>query len=318
MAYLIGTDEAGYGPNLGPLLVAASVWRVPDERHDDCLYGQLSKLVTPSPKDTQRLAIADSKQLYRPPHNLSRLQHGVHASLASLGRYPTTWHELWRVAAPHTLAIMETIPWYRDFDGEPLTEWIGDPLLPWQERWDECTRAAGVELIELRAVAVFSHEMNRGIRAAGSKGAVLSGVTLDLVADCVRQLPPGAVRVVCDKHGGRNQYAGLLQTRFDDRLVRVRTEGRAESVYKLGTASQPLEVAFRVGGESFLPSALASMLAKYLREQAMKALNAFWCRQVPGLAPTAGYPVDARRFKASIESCQKKLGIDDDLLWRCR
>ena len=28
MRYLLGTDEAGYGPNLGPLVVAASAWEL--------------------------------------------------------------------------------------------------------------------------------------------------------------------------------------------------------------------------------------------------------------------------------------------------
>jgi hypothetical protein len=28
MLYLLGTDEAGYGPNLGPLVVAATLWKV--------------------------------------------------------------------------------------------------------------------------------------------------------------------------------------------------------------------------------------------------------------------------------------------------
>src|SRR6478672_1637839 len=31
MGILIGMDEAGYGPHLGPLVVAASAWYVPDE-----------------------------------------------------------------------------------------------------------------------------------------------------------------------------------------------------------------------------------------------------------------------------------------------
>ena len=31
MGILIGMDEAGYGPNFGPLVVAATAWEVPDE-----------------------------------------------------------------------------------------------------------------------------------------------------------------------------------------------------------------------------------------------------------------------------------------------
>ena len=50
-------------------------------------------------------------------------------------------------------------------------------------------------------------------------------------------------------------------------------------------------------GEEFLPTALASMTAKYLRELSMRAFNEFWCARVPGLRPTAGYPGDAPRFK---------------------
>src|SRR4051812_5849586 len=34
MGILIGMDEAGYGPHLGPLAVAASAWYVPDEIWD--------------------------------------------------------------------------------------------------------------------------------------------------------------------------------------------------------------------------------------------------------------------------------------------
>ena len=51
---------------------------------------------------------------------------------------------------------------------------------------------------------------------------------------------------------------------------------------------------------------------------AMQALNAFWRRRVPGLQRTAGYPADARRFKADIASAQAALGIDDRTLVRAR
>ena len=70
--------------------------------------------------------------------------------------------------------------------------------------------------------------------------------------------------------------------------------------------------------ERFAPAALASMAAKYLRELSMHAFNAFWCGHVADLKPTAGYPVDARRFKAAISNTQRKLGIADEVLWRVK
>jgi hypothetical protein len=124
--------------------------------------------------------------------------------------------------------------------------------------------------------------------------------------------------VQCDKHGGRNGYLPVLQTVFPEYLVEVVRESRAVSIYRWGPRDRRIEFRFSVKGESFLPTALASMFAKYLRELAMRAFNAFWQAQSVGLKPTAGYPVDAKRFFADIASKVRELDIDSDLLWRCR
>ena len=68
----------------------------------------------------------------------------------------------------------------------------------------------------------------------------------------------------------------------------------------------------------FLPTALASMTAKYLRELSMRAFNEFWCAHVPDLRPTAGYPSDSRRFRQAIADKQRELRIDDHAIWRNR
>jgi hypothetical protein len=73
-----------------------------------------------------------------------------------------------------------------------------------------------------------------------------------------------------------------------------------------------------MNGESFMPTALASMTAKYLRELSMQAFNEFWCAHVSDLRPTAGYYRDAWRFKKDIAVKQRELGIDDHLIWRNR
>ena len=110
MAIIIGTDEAGYGPNLGPLLIAATVWRVPDEQLDGDLYQLLAPVVGASVKDDSRLVIADSKELYKPQGSLERLEQGLLAAIkakhvwesAPSSSVPSNWREVWDGLAPQT------------------------------------------------------------------------------------------------------------------------------------------------------------------------------------------------------------------------
>ena len=86
MAYLIGTDEAGFGPNLGPLVVSATVWHVPDGTRFDELYRLTEDAIAPSPGQVGSgtapcVAMADSKALYRPGKGLGNLEYGVLAAM---------------------------------------------------------------------------------------------------------------------------------------------------------------------------------------------------------------------------------------------
>jgi hypothetical protein len=130
--------------------------------------------------------------------------------------------------------------------------------------------------------------------------------------------PPTATFAVCDKHGGRNFYAALLQHHFSEHWIEPVHESRAESRYEWGPPDARTCVAFRTNGERFLPTALASMTAKYLRELSMRAFNEFWSAHIADLRPTAGYPKDSRRFRQAIATKQRELRIDDHVIWRNR
>ncbi len=80
---------------------------------------------------------------------------------------------------------------------------------------------------------------------------------------------------------------------------------------------RPVRITFmpRADQASF-PVALASMVSKYLREALMREFNAFWQRHVPGLKPTAGYPLDAARFFAEIRAALEGLGLSERQVWR--
>lgn len=323
MPYLIGTDEAGYGPNLGPLVISATAWQVPDNVRADDLYNLLENTVAPSANRPGRnglqcIAIADSKLLYQPGKGIRHLERGVLAALAALRRRPVSWREAWDALSPDSVACLDSIPWYSAYNAPLPVDDDPSQRDATAEMFADGLAASGIRLLELRSRVVFEEEFNRLIDRHGTKGETLSQLSLALVAQVVASLVGGPVSVVCDKHGGRNRYSRLISAHFPDWLVEVYSETRDLSLYRFGPPDCRTEIRFCTRAECFLPAALASMASKYLRELAMIALNEYWCGQVPGLVRTAGYPGDARRFKEAIAAIQATLGISDQAVWRGR
>jgi len=246
------------------------------------------------------------------------LERGLLATLALLNRQPTTWREMWDALSAESTDRPPSVPWYDGYDGPVPVDADPAQIPSLVGTLRAALAASGVGLIELRSTAVFPEEFNRLVEHHGTKGAALSHTTLALVAALMAPLPEGPISIVCDKHGGRNRYLALLTDHFPEHFIEIHGESRARSVYRFGPQERHVEIRFQTKAESHLPAALASMASKYLRELAMRALNAFWCRRVEGLRPTAGYPQDAKRFNAEIAAVQAELGIDDRLLWRAR
>lgn len=347
MAWMIGIDEAGYGPNLGPLVVAATVWRVAEEtggRKQETgdrgrgtenpttggtatiapagatvdLYRRLRKFVSAAPRE-KRLAIADSKALYKPGLGLRLLERGVLTALRVVrGDTTARWRELFTDSEPH-------LPWHADFDCDLPIDTELDEIDDLADRLASTCVLAEVQLVHVQTRLVFPREFNDLTDHYGTKGAALSHITIDLLRATLEQISPDpqpptsdSFLVTCDKHGGRNYYNALLQHHFPDHWIDIVHESQTQSRYAWGPPEQRVTVTFRVRGEAELPTALASMTAKYYRELAMRAFNGYWVRQIPGLRPTAGYPTDAKRFKEAIAERQRTLGIDDRDLWRNR
>jgi ribonuclease HII len=320
MPYLIGTDEAGYGPNLGPLVIAATVWRVSCEPGDCDLYKQLRRLVTrkTNGQPTKRWTIADSKEVYKAGQGLRTLERNVLAAVAAMQKSVDTCRALWQALDPHAFEQFDGLPWHETHMASlPLEEEVTE-IAKLGEYIQRGLQQAGVELVAIGATAIFPARFNALVDQYGSKGEALSRATLQLIGRVLEQCDCEPTIISCDKHGGRGKYQRLLQEQFTDPLIEVVCEGLLESIYRWGPSTARFEARFRAKGETFLPTALASMTAKYLRELAMHAFNGYWQKQVDGLKPTAGYPTDARRFKLDIASVQASLGIDDRILWRCR
>ncbi len=319
MAILIGTDEAGYGPNLGPLVISTTTWQVPDRLIEADMYKVLGAAVqTTANTSRPGLPIGDSKTLYKPGGGLATLEQSVLATVATLGITVHTWHDVWQTFAPQSVRWRDRLPWYADFRAAAPVDTTPSQVTECGARFLSGLEQSKIRLLNMKSVAIFPERFNALIDRFDTKGGALSYETLKLVRQQLQAIGDEHIVVLCDKHGGRNRYAPVLQTVFPEVLPTIVRESRLQSVYRWGPATRRIEMRFTAKGESALCTALASMISKYLRELAMLGFNSFWSQHVSGIRPTAGYPTDAKRFKKEIAAAQERLQIDDRILWRNR
>lgn len=309
-----GIDEAGYGPRIGPLAVGLSVFEVtaaeplirlghapvtPD------LWTLLRGVVRRAcevGRTRAALYVDDSKRLKGAPsvsgrHPLDRIEKGVLAFLHALGAEPTTDEELYASLG----TCLEAAPWY-----------VCDPLAaPLSTTWEHLRTLSnglksglarrGVTPLLMRCELIGEGKFNEIVSERGSKAIVNFAASAAHLREVWERYGQRAPVVAMDRQGGRIRYGALLGDAIHRAEVRTIEETNERSVYELTDRGDHPErrmiVLVEVGADSMhLPTALASMTAKLVRELAMIRLNRHWCARVPALRPTAGYGADANRW----------------------
>lgn len=322
MPWMIGIDEAGYGPNLGPLVMTAVACKLPASVAKTDLWRVLRAAVRGfGEPDDGRILIADSKQVYgasRGLCGLGGLEIGALAALPASHQVSTLSCYL-ECVCPGAHEELSSEPWFRGTTPLPAAATL-DALATARTRLTQASREQAVRWASPRSVVVCPTRFNDMLTRWDSKGAVLGAGLVELLRhNHDLDDDDDSVHFLVDKHGGRNHYAALVQHALQDGFVLAREEGASRSVYDVIHLRRPVRATFQPRADaSHLVVALASMLSKYLREVLMLEFNRFWSEQVPGLKPTAGYPMDARRFYADIKPAAARLGILENALWRSK
>lgn len=324
MPWVVGIDEAGYGPNLGPLVQACTTLYFP--RSDLKGWQTLESVVRRMNEPRDNRLVADDSKIVYGKGGIRELERTVLAISFTLA---ISQLESPRLKHLFKSVLLETVHQTQEYWLQEESPLIVDDsgkeaIITAMHQWLDwlTTKSSGSQLFHCRVV--MPDKFNRATALSGSKATVLADGIIAFLQEINRagrdpNVPHGdaPVIVTCDKLGGRNFYGPILQEAFPDGWPVAEIESAAESRYRILNVGREITVTFKpkADGENVCV-ALASMLAKYVREICMRQFNEFWAKHVPGIRPTAGYPVDAKRFYSEIQEAMIRLGIPADAVWR--
>lgn len=340
-----GFDEAGLGPTLGPLVVAGLATRVDsgarlgagavlDRGPLDDLLAPLAAIVGPPGVRDGRFEVGDSKKIHTGSRKLARIERTALATVAWVhGQVPRSVAELLELVTVREFELPEDrrAPWWATLDEAlPIMGERGQ-LEHEAGRLREVADAVGVTPLWYRADVVSAARVNRELAAEqlreGTKNTWATHAVLrvaKLAIDDIHAGTAGAPELAlwCDKAGGRQAYLDPLRRvwpELPDELVPI-IERRDRSHYRMGLGARHVDLGFVMGGDRLDPRiSWGSILAKYLRELMMRAFNRYFVARVKHLRPTAGYPEDAKRFIAQVQTTLGNGGGGDPHMWiRCK
>lgn len=323
MLWVIGCDEAGYGPPLGAFTQGSVALFVPgsiDAIEDSWaafpeLFRKRKGAAKARPGEIP-LVIDDSKVMTQLAAGMDHLGILWPILFGYPFRQKKTIKDLleWAHLPDHTTYLDD--PTFNE--SFPILWEVSDSLLENAQlafhKYGLTDRRARISLV---SPAVFNQTIDRH----QTKSAVLEKGWQNHIRWWLHQLPGDEpIVILSDRLGGKKCYAGIFQEALGpDGLVQVVREDDNQSTYRcLGTKREIMLIVSPKADSRYLPVAAASMLAKHLRETSMQMVNDYWMEKVGKLKPTAGYPEDGRRFYEEIQPTFALSGINPDHVWRKR
>jgi hypothetical protein len=311
-----GIDEAGYGPNIGPLVMTCvtALGREPSRPN---LWRALEGRIDRACGAEDRLWVDDSKRILAAAQGYEKLEATALAAIAAAAGRGIAADDvggLFHATGAGDLVEVELTAWCEGGEG---ADGVSNGR---RKRWGaRSLTGRDVNVVGVRSVVVGPARFNAWLEELGNKAEVHFRAFRRLIEPLFGETESRPVALLGDKHGGRNYYYGLLVDTFPDAWIDRGDEGAERSSYLVRSGSRRLSIDLepKADGRDGLV-ALASIVSKYLRERWMQVFNQYCQRRMPGLRPTAGYPSDSARFRREIELQGLTAGWRLEDWWRLR
>ena len=323
MAVIVGVDEAGYGPLLGPLVVSAAAFSVPDESLKADMWKVLGKAVGKAKRRLSgRVLITDSKKAYTKSSGVGHLRRSVLAAVAcngAGGEFCGTAGAMLRAVCPGCYGRLGEYAWYEGLDELCLGADKGDIEIA-SSVLGKALDANGMGIRSVASRCLDVGYYNRQVAVVKNKSNVLFTALCGLVKEAF----DGAgvdetVQVIVDRQGGRIRYGGPLMRMFPGMSLTILKESEQMSSYEMAGGGKKMRLHFTMKADQhFLPVSLASMVSKYVREVLMDSINNYFQGHCPDIKRTAGYWQDGQRFVADIAKMAPGLEYDRAVFVRSR
>lgn len=303
---VVGVDENGLGPQLGPLIATAVTVEVVD--YDAAGLREVA----------MRAGIGDSKQTT----GFGQMAVGESLALAVVesltGNVPKDMDALLDALSIDSVAILRA-PCPATSATQCWSEALALPVFGGEVNLGRTMLAAlakeGVRLHRARTAVHCAGRLNRDFAQGISKLVVDLSLFERLVLDA-RGAVSEDVLAHCGMVGGMRKYPGYFR-HFDPAHATPLSEVRGTVAYAVAGVG---EVRFEVSADdNHMVVSLASMIGKYVRELSMERQNRFYARNDATLPTPSGYhdPVTAR-FVTQSEALRRKLDIADACFARTR
>jgi len=326
MAVLIGIDEAGFGPILGPLVVSSSGFSLPRRLLSTgrlTVETDLWRILRTSLGSRRkglagRLLVTDSKKAYSRSLGIKHLQRTVLTYLRCLDKRANTLAELVALLCPDCLQRLNDYPWYKGAEDYKIGTDEADMAIA-SAVLKKDLAANGIKFLGFESHCLDVAYYNKMMVSVKNKANVLFTATSGLIKCAFDNFGGDDLQIIIDRQGGRIHYRKNLQRTFGGLELKILSESATASSYELWDDGKRVRLHFVVGAEQrFLPAALASMVSKYLRELLVDNINRYFTRFHAELRPTAGYWKDGLRFIEDLKTNTPHIQYDRNQLIRCR